>query len=298
MLQCKSLIAITGGLAIGLMMTAPAQAVPLVFSGSGANTTTAFNAFRAAIGGGSRINWDGVRLDGTDANPNTRVIDPGKTVEIPVDRFRNLGAIYEDPYAVSGDGFASVNPETAGQFPPFTPNNTFAMFDFDSGQFTDRFIEQSFVLPNTNIAAGTRGFGAIFVDVEDATSSSIEYFGQSADGHEISLGKFAVPTGGSGESQFLGVLFDQPVITNVTLTLGTHALFNNDGASTQFQSFGGEDLAAGIDLVVTDDFVFATPTQVVNVPEPSTMLLLLGGFLCVQSRFRGCKPQSDKIPSA
>ena len=286
MLQCKLSTAIAGGLAIGLMMTAPAQAVPLVFSGSGADTTTVFDDFRTAIGGGSRINWDGVRLDGTDANPNTRVIDPGKTVEIPVDRFRNLGAIYADPYAVSGDGFTSVNPATAGQFPAFTPNNTFAMFDFDTGQFTDRFIEQSFVLPNTNTAAGTRGFGAIFVDVEDATSSSIEYFGQSADGNEISLGKFAVPTGGSGESQFLGVLFDQPIVTGVTLTLGTNALFSNDGASTQFQSFGGENLAAGIDLVVTDDFVFATPTEAVAVPEPSTMLLLLGGLFCVQGRFR------------
>lgn len=280
MLQRKFSTVIAGGLAIGLVATAPAQAVPIVFSGSGANATTAFNDFRTAINGGSRITWDGVGLNGNDANPNTRVIVPGTTVEIPVDRFRNVGAIYADPYAVSGDGFASVNPATAGQFPAFTPSNTFAMFDFTPGEFNDRFIEQSFVLPGTNTAAGTSGFGAIFIDVEDSTSSSIEYFGRNANGDEISLGKFLVPTGNSGEPEFLGVLFDQPIITNVTLTVGTNALFSNDGTSMQFQSFGSENLAAGIDLAVTDDFVFATPTQAVAVvPEPPTMLLLLSGLL-------------------
>lgn len=280
MLQGHFLTAIASSLVIGLVATAPAQAAPLVFSGSGASATTAFNDFRTAIGGGSRITWDGVGLNGNDANPNTRVIVPGTTVEIPVDRFRNVGAIYADPYAVSGDGFASVNPATAGQFPAFTPNNTFAMFDFTPGEFNDRFIEQSFVLPGTNTAAGTRGFGAIFIDVEDPTSSSIEYFGRNANGDEISLGKFSVPTGGSGDPEFLGVLFDQPIITNVTLTVGTNALFNNDGTSTQFQSFGNEDLVAGIDLAVTDDFAFATPTQAVAVavPEPATLLLFFSGL--------------------
>lgn len=279
MWQRKFSTVIASGLAIGLVAMAPAQAGPIVFSGSGADATTVFNDFRAAIGGGSRIAWDGVRLDGTDVNPNTRVIDPGKTVEIPVDRFRGVGAIYEDPYAVSGDGFASVNSGTAGEFPAFSPNNTFAMFDFNPGEFEDRFIEQSFVLPGTNIAAGTRGFGAIFIDVEDPTSSSIEYFGLNANGDEVSLGKFFVPAGRSGEPEFLGVLFDQPFVTSVKLTVGTNALFSNDGTSTSFQSFGGENLAAGIDLAVTDDFVFATPTLAATVPEPGTMLLLLNGLL-------------------
>ena len=114
------------------------SAAPMVFSGSGANAATALDAYRTAIGGdrntagpeasGRReISWDGVRLDGTDANPNTKVISSGHTVIIPVDRFQSQGAVFADPYAVSGDGFASVNPGTAGQFPAFSPNNTFAM---------------------------------------------------------------------------------------------------------------------------------------------------------------------------
>ena len=74
------------------------QAATQVFSGEGSAATSAFNDFKTAIktvsgADGNRIGWDGVKLDGTDANPNTKIIDAGKTVEIPVDRFKNIGAI-------------------------------------------------------------------------------------------------------------------------------------------------------------------------------------------------------------
>jgi hypothetical protein len=84
------------------------SAAPVAYSGSGANATTALDAFRTAIGGvkntgapetsGRReISWDGVRLDGTDANPNTQVVDSGHTVIIPVDRFQNQGRYSRTP---------------------------------------------------------------------------------------------------------------------------------------------------------------------------------------------------------
>ena len=287
----RSIKMIAGAMAATASLYVPTalSAPPVVYSGSGADATTALDAFRAAIGGvkntagpeasGRReISWDGVRLDGTDANPNTQVVDSGHTVVIPVDRFRAQGALFEDPYAVSGDGFASVNPGTAGQFPAFSPNNTFVMQDETPYQFDDRFIGQSFTIPGTATAAGTRGFGAIFIDVEKAGSSSIEYFGHDAGGHEVSLGTFAVPTGASGEPQFLGVLFDNPVVTDVNLTVGTNTLFNFDG--TSFQSFGPENLSGNTDLAVTDDFVFAEPTMAAAVPEPSSYALMLAG-LCL-----------------
>jgi hypothetical protein len=273
----------TAGLYIPSALSAP----PVVYSGSGADAATALDAFRSAIGGvkntgapeasGRReISWDGVNLDGTDVNPNTQVVDQNHTVVIPVDRFQSQGALFEDPYAVSGDGFASVNPATAGQFPAFSPNNTFVMQDQTPYQFDDRFIGQSFTIPGTTTAAGTRGFGAIFVDTEKAGASSIEYFGHDASGHEVSLGTFTVPTGASGEPQFLGVLFDSPVVTDVNLTVGTNALFNFDG--TNVQSFGPENLAHGTDLVVTDDFVFGEPTTIAVIPEPETYALMLAGL--------------------
>jgi len=204
------------------------------------------------------------------------VIDLGKTVEIPVDRFRNVGAIYADPYAVSGDGFNSVSPITIGQFTPFSPKNTFAMFDPNDGEFEDRFIEQTFVVPGTNTAALTRGFGAIFTDVELAGTSSIEYFGA----HGASLGKYDVPVGLSGETQFLGVLFDQPIIEAVKLTLGTHAVFSFDGSSVK-----SLHLAEGMDIAATDDFLFATPVAAVPLPDAVWMFgSALMGFLGLQKR--------------
>lgn len=273
-------------LLLGAAFTLTAHASPIVFSGTGADAGIEFNAFRAAVGGGSRIAWDGVRLDGTDANPATRIIDSGNTVEIPVDRFRGAGAIYAAPYAVSGDGFASVNPATAGELPAFSPRNTFAMFDTKPGEFTDRFIAQSFVLPGTATVAGSRGFGAIFADVELPGSSSIEYFGQNANGERVSLGKFEVPVGQSGEIQFLGVVFDSPIIADVLLTVGSNALFNFSGGA--FTSFGGEALNRGIDLAVTDDFVFATPQLLQRVPIPSTLLLLVLPMLGLMWMRRRC----------
>lgn len=284
--------------AISSIYGASAWSAPIVFSGSGANATTALEAFRAAIGGGKNtaaapqiggrreINWDGVKLDGTDASPTTQVVDPNKTVIIDVDRFKGQGTLFADPYAVSGDGFTSVNPASAGQFPAFSPNNTFVMQDPNSGQFDDRFIGESFVLAGSNSAAGTRGFGAIFLDVEDAASSSIEYFGRDGNGNQVSLGTYAVPVGSDGEPQFLAVLFDRPIVTDVNLTVGTNALFSFDG--TEFKSFGAENLAAGIDLANTDDFVFAEPTQAVTVPLPGTLALALAGLPLLGFKRRKC----------
>ena len=113
--------------------------------------------------------------------------------------------------------------------------------------------------------------------MENAGSSSIEYFGHDASGHEVSLGSFAIPTGASGQPEFLGVLFDNPMVTDVKLTVGTNSLFTTYFGGSGFQSFGAENLAAN-DLVVTDDFVFAEPTVASPVPEPSSYALMVAGL--------------------
>ena len=75
---------------------------PVVYSGSGANAATALDAFRAAIGGdrnntgpeasGRReIGWDGVRLDGTDANPNTKWLTTAIQLSSPLIASRTRG---------------------------------------------------------------------------------------------------------------------------------------------------------------------------------------------------------------
>jgi hypothetical protein len=246
--------------------------VPQTFSGVGGTNTsggalTALNGFEAAIGGTKNIatapqsggfrtiNWDAVKLDGTDfgGGANSTVINLNQTVAIPLNRFQTLGTFFEEVYAVSGDGFADVNPNAAGLFPAFSPHNTFAMFDENT-------IDQSFVLPTpagtTPALAGTRGFGAIFINNAIANTSSIEYFHGG-----LSLGRFFVPTGAKGQPEFLGVLFNNPIVTRVTLTLGSDTLFNFNGSAASGTS---TDNPPTHNLVVTDDFVYPEPVSILD----------------------------------
>ena len=227
------------------------------FSGVGTtDATSTFAAFRTGIGGADNstvagpqtsgrreINWDGVRLDGTDFNNVTTPIVANKITGIPVNRFQARGARFDTVLAVANDGFVSANAVVANQFPAFSPANTFA--SFNSNKYA---VE--FVLAGTTIPAATRGFGAIFLDVELANSSSIEYFNGT-----VSLGKFFAAVGQSGQPEFLGVLFNAPVVTRVIITTGTAPIFN----FTNGQVTAGASESATTDLVVLDDFIFGEP---------------------------------------
>jgi hypothetical protein len=255
---------------------------PTLFSGVGGNNTSvtagsannALNSFEAAIGGvnnganpppkpnGFRvITWDGVALDGTDFGGSTTVIVNGKVVGIPLNRFEERGAFFEEIYAVSGPAsatdqstFSSVNGNVLGLFPAFSPTKTFAMFN-------DNTIGLSFVLAGTHtttpVPAATRGFGAIFLNVRLANTTSIEYFNGAR-----SLGKFFAPVGTAGQAEFLGVLFATPIVTSVQIVCGTDALFTFDGV--HFTGTTTDNPGTNHNLVVTDDFVYAEPVPAVN----------------------------------
>lgn len=280
-------------------------AAPVVFSGAGmTDATAALNAFRAAIGGANNggapppqadgrreINWDAVKLDGTDFGGDTTVIILNKTVGIPVNRFQARGALFEEVYAVSGDGFESANAGVTGQFPFFSPSNTFAMFN-------DNFIDMSFVFPSapntTPVPAAVRGFGAIFIDVETTNTSAIEYFNFGT-----SIGKFFVPPGASAEPEFLGVLFDKPFVTSLRLTVGTAQIFSFNGTTV---TPGPADITIdpvnGADLADTDDFVYSEPTVAagfVGAPALDTrgvlfVAVVLLGFGVFAARRRTASP--------
>jgi hypothetical protein len=245
---------------------------PAVFSGVGGTNTSggalnALSSFESAIGGSKNtaaapqsggfrtITWDGVKLDGSDfgGGANTIVIVPNKTVGIPLNRFQGQGTFFQEVYAVSGDGFTDVNPNVTGLFPAFSASNTFAMAN-------DNSIDQSFVLASaagtTPALAATRGFGAIFINNEVANTSSIEYFHG-----DLSLGKHFVPVGTAGQAEFLGVLFSNPIVTRVSLTLGTDTLFSFDGSTFSGTSTNNPPTH---NLVVTDDFVYAEPVSILD----------------------------------
>ncbi len=137
-----------------------------------------------------------MKLDGTDFGGDTTVIDQGKTVGIPLNRFQERGIFFEEVYAVSGDGFADVNPNATGLFNAFSPSNTFSMFNENT-------IDFSFVQPSSHttsaVDAESRGFGAIFLNVETPNTTSIEYFHG-----DQSLGKFFVPVGAQGAAGISG----------------------------------------------------------------------------------------------
>ena len=248
--------------ALLLWLTPPVSAQQ-VFSGVGTtDATNSFAAYRTAIGGADNtptpspqasgrreINWDAVRLDGADFNNVTTLIVLNKITGIPVNRFQARGVTFDKVLAVSGDGFVSANPNVANQFPAFSTANTFAAFNNNK-------YEVNFVLASapttTTVQASTRGFGAIFLDVEQANTSSIEYFNGA-----VSLGKFFVPAGASGQPEFLGVLFSAPIVTRVVVTAGTTQVFNfNNGQVTS-----GPSESATTDLAVFDDFVYAEPVN-------------------------------------
>src|SRR5206468_9684261 len=195
--------------------------------------------------------------DGTDFGGNTTVIDLNHVVGIPLNRFQNVGVHFDAVYAVSGPAsgtdtstFSTVNPTVTNLFPAFSPTKTFAMFN-------DNTIDLHFVLASAHatapVPAATRGFGAIFKNVELDNTTSIEYFNG-----DTSLGKFFVPVGTAGQPEFLGELFTGPIVTRVTLTLGTDVLFSFDG-TTFHAGPQANDPAHGHNLVVTDDFAYAEP---------------------------------------
>jgi hypothetical protein len=264
----------------------PLQEPNTEFSGVGSSAAAAaLNSFEAAIGGGNNtktspgvpvasgtgfrtITWDGVKLDGTDfgGGANTTVVNTGKTVVIPKNRFIGQGAFFGDPYAVSGDGFADVGNNVTGLFPAFSSPNTFAMTN-------DNTIDMSFNLATTGVGstgtpvpAATRGFGAIFLNNEEINnnpnqaSSTIEYFSG-----DKSLGVFKVPFGQQGQAEFLGELFPDAVVTRVSLTLGTDTLFSFDGVNFTKGS-NQNNPGAGHNLVVTDDFSYAEPVPLNSDP--------------------------------
>lgn len=106
--------------------------------------------------------------------------------------------------------------------------------------------------PAGGSAPGTvAGFGAIFLNVEDANTSSIAYFDPSG----AMLGRFFAPTGTKQQAEFLGVLFGAERVARVEITSGTSPL---SGATN--------DSPPSVNVVALDDFAYAEPQP---LPAPA-----------------------------
>ena len=274
-----------------------AVAAPQVFSDSGAEVADLSGAadplaaFRAALGnnlgagpnaanlpGRREINWDAPALDGV-ADPNF----------MPADQFNRLAAPFARGAAFSTPGsgfFISRRCEQDAQAPGCGGGNillglgpggsnsvNFRAFS-EQRIFTpvgSNLMDVTFAVPGQpGVAATTGAFGAIFLDVEAADLSSMEFF----DSANQSLGLFSVAAGPDAGFSFLGVQFTGGErIARVRLTLG------------DMQVLGHGDISAlRTDLVALDDFFYAEPTANA-IPEPASWALLaLGGAALVRRR--------------
>jgi hypothetical protein len=264
----------TAALVALVLATAPAMA-QTVQSGSGVNTTTARDAFRSDLGGGTvpgangsfggvrrEINWDGVPA--ATAAPNLlpanffNVNSPrGVVFTTPGTGFEVSGAATDfgvgQPAAAN---FGNIDPSYTSTFAPFSAQRLFTAVG-------SNIVDVTFFVPGTPTPGLTAGFGAIFSDVDLASTSSIQLFGAD----NSSLGIFYALTSGvpNGGFSFLGISYATPMISRVRITAGNTALAS------------GVVDSAGFDVVTLDDFIFGEPVATA-VPEPSTWAMMLLGF--------------------
>ena len=230
-------------------------------AGTPADITPTRDAFRVAVGGGTapgangsfggvrrEINWDGVSDARSDPNA------------LPANFF-NVTSPRGVEFSTPGTGFlVSAN---SGLATPilFGFGNDFQTFSAQR-LFTavgSNITDVRFFVPGTSTAATTSAFGVIFVDVEIAGQTMLEFFDAS---NVLIFTRAAIVAGNQGLS-FLGAVANAGErISRVRLTSGRNTIVANGQLGNQID-----------DVVVMDDFLYAEPLQRNSVPEPSSVAL-------------------------
>jgi len=242
--------------------SANAARIPVtVIQGAGPTATSiqsAVDSFRTALGnpnngngpaaatGRREINWDG---------GGSALTSPGAT---PFDVFLNTrGGRFVTP----GSGFVQVpvanvadffgNPSYANIFTAFSQVRLFSPVD-------SNVTEAQFFVPGGGLVpAGTRGFGAVFTDVDlpdgsgpgskrgnRQSSTLLEYFDSNG---ALLFSGFAPASPGNGSLSFFGIVLDDPRIAKVVITTGARP---------------GEDDTERSDVVMMDDFLYGEPQAI------------------------------------
>jgi len=202
------------------------------------------NTAPGAVGGRREVNWDAVPANFTNNNSF-----PGDFFgsSNPADaNGRKRGLIMTTPgdgFSISDTNFAIINPTYGDQFKTFSPFKTFIAA---GSTITDNF----FKIPGTNTDASVQGFGVVFSDVNNESSTSMEFY----EGETL-LGTFKVPNNGNnnpGGFSFLGVYFPNARVTHVRIHSGSAPL---SPTQNDISDGGGED------LVIMDDFIYSEPAN-------------------------------------
>lgn len=193
--------------------------------------------------GRREVNWDGVPFNFT--NSDNFPFDFFNATDPAIGNGRKRGLVYANTgtsFRVDSTDFSEIDPSYAAQFDAFTPKRTFA---YRGNNVTEIF----FKVPGTNTDAFIKGFGVVFSDVDNANSTTIEFFNGAK-----SLGVFKAPIRKAGSSfSLLGVFFPNEKVTKVRITAGNGVL----AANVKDVSDNGTQ-----DLVVMDDMFYNEPLSI------------------------------------
>jgi hypothetical protein len=119
----------------------------------------------------------------------------------------------------------------------------------------------AFFIPGTSTVATTSAFGLVFVDVETAGQTNIQFF----DANNVLLySRDALVGGNQGLSFVGGVANAGESIARVRITSGLNTIVSNGVLGNPND-----------DVVVMDDFLYAEPVALgTGVPEPGTISLV------------------------
>lgn len=200
------------------------------------------NSAPGATGGRREVNWDGVPANLTNINGFPSDFFGGSDAALANGRKRGLLMTNTGTsFRVDSTDFSEVDASYADQFNRFSPKKLFVYMG-------NTVTECTFKVPGSTTDASIKGFGVIFNDVDDANSTSIEFFNGSK-----SLGVYKASQSPSGQFSLLGVFFPDEKITKVRITSGNGLL-----------AAGAKDISSGgtKDLVVMDDFLYDEPKAI------------------------------------
>ena len=237
---------------------------PAVFQAAGPSTASiqaSLDAYRLALGGDNNgvakgpiatgrreINWDGGGSTATSlaGTPFTQFLDGRGSLFVTP----GSGFVQAPPSGLAG---TFANPTYEKVFQPFSPGRLFSSIGSNVTVVT-------FFEPGSagGLVATTRGFGAIFSDVDlpdgsgpgskrgnRKSSTLVEYYG--LDG-ELLYSSFVPASPGDAGFSFLGITFKDARVASVRITAGDVA--------------PGADDERPHDIVMTDDFIFGEPQRV------------------------------------